>query len=137
VEVHRDDVVPGLRVEVGRLAVAADARVVEDHVEAAKAVHRRPGQRLDLLDVADVGGQEHHPLARGVELLGEGASAGAVDVAEREPRPLAGEPARRGGADPRGRPGDRYDTFLEALRHALPSLETLEEWPGINPRAFV
>jgi hypothetical protein len=81
VEVHRDDVVPGLRVEVGRLAVAADARVVEDHVEAPKAVHRRSGQGLDLLDVADVGGQEHHPLARGVELSGEGVSPGAVDVA--------------------------------------------------------
>ena len=75
-----EDVVPRCRVEVAQRALAADARVADERVEAAEALDRRRDRALRIADVARVG-DDREPADLGRDLLDRpGAPPGDGDA---------------------------------------------------------
>ena len=91
----------------------ADARVVDEDVEAAVLGDGRVEERRDLLGVGDVGHHRRRRAAGGAQALGGGAGELLVAVGDHDGRALRGQLVgdRRAEAAPRSR--DHRDAPLE------------------------
>jgi hypothetical protein len=87
-----------------------EARVVDEHVEAATPRERLVDEPRDLRLVGDVGGEAHPVRVRRGRLLG------AAQVGDDDPGALGSEPVGDRPADPLRRSGDDGDLPLK-LRH--------------------
>ena len=122
-EVHREQAVPRLEVDLQEGAEALDPGAVDEH-------GRRPQLLAHLLDAGvDLGPLGHvhrdaHGLAAGGDELG-GCGRGAVGIAVEDPDrvPVGGQPLRDGQPDARGRARDDRN----ALGH----------WMGSSPAKVV
>ena len=109
---------------MSRPAGPGDARVVEEHVDAAQLGRREVHQGAQLLDVGHVDREGAPRAARRVDLLGHALRRRGVDVRHdhRRARPRQPQAARPPHARAAG--GDDGDLALQAHR-ALPSRQTI------------
>jgi hypothetical protein len=112
-QVDRERARPDVDVELLGRRHRADARVVDEDVEAPVLGHGRVEERRDLLGVGDVGHHRRGRAARGSQGLGGGPCERLVAVGDHDGRSLRGQLLgdRRAQAAPRSR--DHRDAPLE------------------------
>ena len=115
-EVHVDDPAPVGLGEVGDAPERADARVVDDDVDGAEALHRRVGEGLDAAAVADVGLDGER-----AEVVGGPVQRRHLDVADHELRAGRGQAAGDAQPDARRAAGDHRNLAVQIRdsRHVL------------------
>ena len=97
-------------------AEGADARVVDDDVDGAEALHRRVGEGLDAAAVADVGLDGER-----AEVVGGPVQRRHLDVADHQLRAGRGQAAGDAQPDARGAAGDHRNLAVQIRdsRHVL------------------
>jgi hypothetical protein len=87
---------------------AIGAGVVDQHVERPERLHGRGDALAGRRGVGHV-----HPHGEAVDLARHVPRARLVDVGDRDPRALGGQPPDRGRPDPRRAAGDQRDPSFE------------------------
>jgi len=122
-QVDRDGAVPHLQVDVDDVGVPRHqgdrAGVDVRRVQAAVGPHGRGDQVPDGSVVGDVEPRGHRLAAEAGDGGGGLLGSGEVQVAHDDPRALARQLSRRGGADAGGGTRDQDDLVFQAL-HAVP-----------------
>ena len=107
-------------------AVAHDAGVVDERVEATEGVDRSGDQRLCTVPIGDIVGARHRPATGGDDLVdhllgrrGAGVRPvlGHPDVVDDHGRTLTGELQGMGSTQPAARTGDDHHSSLTDTRH--------------------
>src|SRR5919202_20262 len=104
------------------------ARVVEQHVDAAEAVDRPLDHGLDLLGAGYVNLERLRLDAGGADLLDRLGRAGGVQVSGQHASPLFGECQRRSAPDAGAGAGNDRDLALQL--HDFSASRTSSAWPS-------
>ena len=121
-QVDRDQPVPVLGSGLEEASDDADARVVDQQIDALEPLVDRVGERAHLLPTGDVGPLREHLGAERLDVARGAVKTGLVDVADDHARAACGTQQRRLAADPRACPGDQRDASVQTLdvHHAPP-----------------
>ena len=112
---HRHGCVVAVEVElVDGPAHAAEAGIVEHHVQASEAFHGGVDRGRHIGLTADIGADEHRPVT---QFGRDRSSPHLVKIRQHHAGPFGSEQPYRAGADPAGGAGDDRDLALQPAAH--------------------
>ncbi len=127
-EVHRHDLAENPQAGFGEGTAVGDAGVIDQHVDAAEALHRQRHGTLHRIGVGDVAAQAERLAAEMVaQVLDQTVQRRLVEVEDRQSRTGPGETQRQRATDAGTAAADQHHLVAVGLaaeylaRHAVPS----------------